>query len=91
MASESKGEGDMPDTRASTKARPKAKAIDVNERYCSGCGICIEFCPFDVLAASKDMSERGVYPAAVVDLEKCTVCRLCELYCGSFPISVEEA
>ncbi len=81
----------MPDAKAPTKVRPKARAIHVDKRYCSGCGICIEFCPHNVLAASRDMSMRGVYPAIAVALEKCTVCRLCELYCGSFAIGVEEA
>jgi len=43
-----------------------------------------------VLERSKEMNVRGVYPPAVANLEACTVCRLCELYCGSFAIAVEE-
>ena len=80
----------MTGARASTRARRRVKAIHVNDRYCSGCGICIEFCPRHVLERSKEMNARGVYPPVVANLEACTVCRLCELYCGNFAIAVEE-
>lgn len=80
----------MPDTQSPPRTRPKAAAIHVNDTYCSGCGICIEFCPQKVLAYAKELSAKGVYPASVVALEKCTVCHLCELYCGSFAIRVVE-
>ena len=80
----------MPESEAPARARPKPKSISIDERFCSGCGICIEFCPRNVLAASETMSIRGVYPASVVALDQCIVCRLCELYCGSFAIAVEE-
>lgn len=80
----------MPDARAATRARRKAKAIHINERYCSGCGVCIEFCPHHVLEHFTEISPRGVYTAVVANLEACTVCRLCELYCGNFAIAMEE-
>jgi len=84
-------ETEMSDAGTRARARPRVKAIHIDERYCSGCGICIEFCPHHVLAASEAISANGVYPAVVIDLERCTVCRLCELYCGNFAIAVEEA
>jgi 2-oxoglutarate ferredoxin oxidoreductase subunit delta len=62
----------------------------VNERYCSGCGFCVQYCPQKVLAHFKEINAKGVYPATAMALDKCTVCRLCELYCGSFAIAVEE-
>ena len=80
----------MRGTSASTRARRRVKAIHVNQRYCSGCGICIEFCSRHVLERSTEMNVRGVYPPVVANLEACTVCRLCELYCGNFSIAVEE-
>ena len=80
----------MPDARAPTRARRKAREINVNELFCSGCGICIQFCPHKVLEHSKEINAGDLDPAVVVNLEACTVCRLCELYCGSFAIAVEE-
>jgi len=64
--------------------------IHINQEYCSGCGNCIEFCPRDVLGRSKELSAKGVYPPVVQALDRCTKCRLCELYCGQFAIAVDE-
>jgi len=62
--------------------------IYVNENLCTGCGICIEFCPKKVLSRSTQRSPRGVYPAQAEHLEACTLCRMCELYCPDFAIIV---
>ncbi len=67
----------------------KVSKINVNEIFCKGCGICIEMCPKDVLSPSKKLSKRGVYYPIVVDLESCSGCRLCEIYCCDFAIAVE--
>ena len=34
----------------------------IEEKYCKGCGICIEFCPAKVLKTSKKMNSRGYFP-----------------------------
>ena len=62
----------------------------VNLEYCSGCGICVEFCPREVLELSPDLNQRAVHVVCVVQPENCTACGLCELYCPSFAIAVEE-
>ena len=58
--------------------------IEINEQWCKGCGICVEFCPKKVLA----MNRRG--KPEVIDLESCTKCQLCDLRCPDFAITVEE-
>jgi len=63
--------------------------IYVDENLCTGCGICIEFCPKKVLSYSTQPSLRGTYSAQVENLEACTLCRMCELYCPDFAIAVE--
>jgi len=63
--------------------------IYLNEEFCSGCGICIEFCPKKVLISSSSLSRRGVFPPVVNKIEECTECRICELYCPDFAIAVE--
>ena len=66
----------------------------VNERLCKGtegCDICVYVCPEDVLGASDALSRRGVHPAVVLHLDRCTGCELCMLYCPDLAITVERA
>lgn len=56
--------------------------ITVNEKWCKSCGICIHYCPKNVLIAS----EKG-YPVAK-KIDDCIRCMLCELRCPDFAISV---
>jgi len=53
----------------------------VRERYCKGCGICVAFCPKQVLSlkAGKVLVERA---------DDCIGCRMCELRCPDFAIEV---
>ena len=57
---------------------------------CKGCGLCVEYCPRDVLAISDDMNEKGYHPPIAVHPERCVVCRLCELLCPEFCIYTAE-
>ncbi|OQX88571.1 tungsten formylmethanofuran dehydrogenase [candidate division KSB1 bacterium 4484_87] len=59
----------------------KLHKIEIIEELCKGCDICVQFCPFDVLAMNGPVVE-------VVNLEKCTACGLCELHCPDFAIIV---
>lgn len=63
--------------------------IYVNEEFCKGCGFCVHFCPTKVLAMSDELGSKGYFVAVVKDPDKCTTCRLCELVCPDFAISVE--
>lgn len=63
--------------------------IYVNEEFCKGCGFCVHFCPTKVLAMSNELGPKGYFVAVVKDPDKCTACRLCELTCPDFAISVE--
>jgi 2-oxoglutarate ferredoxin oxidoreductase subunit delta len=55
----------------------------IRERYCKGCGICVAFCPKQVLALknNKVFAEKA---------ELCIGCRMCELRCPDFAIEIEE-
>ena len=55
--------------------------IEIIEKYCKGCHICVEFCPKDVLEM------KGFY-ASVKNLEACIKCMQCELRCPDFAIKV---
>jgi len=64
--------------------------IKIDRDLCTGCGICIRFCPKDILEPSEDLNQYGNYYAKVVDLDSCIVCRRCELFCPDFAITVEK-
>ena len=59
------------------------KNLVINTSWCKQCGICVEFCPKDVL----EMGEEGVY---LKDKDKCILCGLCELRCPDYAIYIEE-
>jgi 2-oxoglutarate ferredoxin oxidoreductase subunit delta len=65
---------------------PTAKAeILINRDWCKGCNICVALCPTQVLAL--DEHEK----ATVIALERCTLCRSCELHCPDLAIEVSRA
>lgn len=64
--------------------------ITVNHNFCTGCGNCIEYCPQHILERDSKLNKRGIYAPVVNDLDKCTGCKLCEMYCGNFSIGVGE-
>ncbi|MCL4872971.1 4Fe-4S binding protein [bacterium] len=64
-----------------TQAAKKLPRIEINEKFCKGCSICVDFCPTDVLEI------KGAV-VAVKNLEACTRCQLCDLRCPDFAIQV---
>ena len=83
----------------------RKKARFVNEEHCTGCGICIEKCPFQV---TDDVFEAGLgkrkviyrpFPQAVpkypvIDTENCVYfqrgkCKACQIFCPTIPNSIE--
>ena len=77
-------------TVAAKTATPKPKAkkknrtatIHVKLEFCKGCGICVAFCPTQVLI----MKNAKVH---VAEPDKCIGCMFCELRCPDFAIAVD--
>lgn len=65
-------------------APEKHPKITVFYDWCKSCGICVAFCPKEVLAMDEN---RRVFAQAP---EKCIACHMCEIRCPDFAISVEE-
>jgi len=58
--------------------------VKVFKSWCKNCGICTAFCPKGAL--KRDV--EGI--PFLADPEACVECRLCELLCPDFAISVKE-
>jgi 2-oxoglutarate ferredoxin oxidoreductase subunit delta len=54
--------------------------IEIRMDWCKGCGICVAFCPKEVLAM--DENEKAV----VERPDECDKCGLCELRCPDMAI-----
>ncbi len=64
---------------AAIKNRTK---VNIKNEWCKACGICVGFCPKNVLA----QDDEG--KAYVKNPENCTGCGNCEIYCPDFAISL---
>lgn len=56
--------------------------IEINNRWCKGCGICVTLCPQKVL----ELSMLG--KAVAANPEKCVNCKMCSEHCPDYAIEV---
>lgn len=56
--------------------------LEINTEWCKGCGICVAFCPKQVLELNRQDKPE------VVRLEDCIACMMCELRCPDLAIEV---
>ncbi len=63
-------------------AKKKLKELVINREWCKGCGVCIAFCPKQVLELDKEEKSTAVRP------EDCICCGLCEIRCPDLAIEV---
>ena len=77
----------MKDDRGKKK---KVAHIQINQKWCKGCYICLEICPKQVFEKSKEVSQKGFNPVAILHAEKCTHCLQCEMLCPDLAIHVEK-
>jgi 2-oxoglutarate ferredoxin oxidoreductase subunit delta len=70
---------------------PRGQVYLIPER-CKECGICIRFCPRQVLQVSPQTNSKGYhYPQVVVTHgQHCVHCQFCSLVCPEFAIFTEE-
>jgi len=65
------------------KKRPQLKRHVINRDWCKGCGICVAFCPKNVLELDAEEKVVAARP------EDCICCLMCELRCPDLAIEVE--
>ena len=69
----------------------KGKVTFDSER-CKACGLCVVFCPNEVLALDENqINGQGYTPAHAEAPEKCTGCGICAMMCPDVAIQVERA
>lgn len=63
--------------------------IEVDEKFCKGCGLCVAACPFKLLELdAKRLTAKGYHPATLIKPEKCTGCATCATMCPDVAITV---
>ena len=73
-----------------TRKKKKFSQVTIDEDYCKGCDICIDFCPYRVFETSDTINPRGYYQPLIGTKEHCTGCKLCELLCPELAIVITE-
>jgi 2-oxoglutarate ferredoxin oxidoreductase subunit delta len=61
--------------------------VTIDVEMCKGCELCIEACPQESLAMSKEINKQG-YHYAVLIQDNCTGCVNCALVCPDAVITV---
>ncbi len=62
------------------KKRPRELAV-VNQPGCTGCEVCIEFCPVDCILTVPGPDHDQQKKLVEIDLDICIGCKLCVKYC----------
>lgn len=60
----------------------KLKEHRIDRDWCKGCGICVAFCPTNVLEL--DHKDKAV----AARIEKCIACKMCEWRCPDLAVEV---
>jgi 2-oxoglutarate ferredoxin oxidoreductase subunit delta len=67
---------------------PLKGRVEVDDKYCKGCELCVDSCPQHVLALSTErMNARGYHPAELIKAG-CTGCGVCTIVCPEAAITV---
>ncbi len=67
---------------------PSKGRIEVSDFYCKGCGLCVNFCPQQVIRLAPDrLNPKGYHPAEQFQ-EGCIACSTCALVCPDAAITV---
>ena len=62
--------------------------IEIDQEYCKGCGMCITYCPKNLIVFSDKFNSSGYIPAEFKNNDECTGCTSCAMVCPEVAIEV---
>lgn len=72
--------------------KTKRGRITIDREICKGCYLCISVCPQGNIVSSKNLNQKGYYPAEFVESPKdgkaCIACAMCATICPDVAIEV---
>ena len=72
----------------------KVGKITLDKEACKACYLCVSVCPEKLITISKDLNQKGYYPAEFTEANgniedrKCTGCTTCAIICPDVAIEV---
>lgn len=63
-------------------------AIKIDIEHCKGCAVCLDACPYGVIALEKKVNSKGYNYAYMVKPELCIGCENCAIVCPDGVIEV---
>ena len=68
----------------------KVFKVTIEKNRCKGCTLCVNACPKQVLAMSKEINDKGYFYSEVVNQPACIGCRFCGFMCPDVAITIEQ-
>ncbi len=62
----------------------------IDAERCKGCGLCVHFCPKNVLEITDKVNAKGHFPAFQARPDDCIYCAICCTMCPDVAISIIE-
>ena len=76
----------LPGDRAKMPVRGR---VEIDERFCKGCELCVAACPQKVLALDGgSLTSMGYHPVRLTGEVGCTGCAVCAVVCPEAAIAV---
>ncbi len=62
----------------------------IDSERCKGCGLCVNFCPKNVLEITNKVNAKGHSPVVQARPDDCIHCTICSVMCPDVAIRIVE-
>ena len=62
--------------------------VKIDRDRCKGCGLCVQYCPQEVLEMSREINLKGYFFATATRPHACIGCSVCAITCPDVAIEV---